>query len=62
MLGLYQLVYLAETYPDLFLDQVRKQTQTEASDREYPFAAVGINITFMLVDVFKLHPQKQRMK
>lgn len=53
MLGMDQLVYFCERYPSLFLEMYRHQQQGE-DGMEYPFCTAGINITYLLVELFRL--------
>jgi len=52
VLGLSNLLYFAEAYPDQFRKIV--QVQAERKERDYPVAVAGINITQMLFDVLKI--------
>jgi len=52
-LSLELLVHFAERHPDKF-EALMKKTHGNRSEWEYPFAAAGVNITFMLVEVLEL--------
>jgi hypothetical protein len=52
-LGLAQLVYFVEHYPHLFRAMARHQQQG-AGGMEYPFCTAGINITFLLLELFEM--------
>ena len=47
------LVYFAEERPDEF-DALMKKRRGNRSEWEYPFAAAGVNITFMLIEILEL--------
>ena len=49
VLGLQNLVYFGEHYPEVFQRLVSKQRK-----RDYPLACAGINVTAMLVDLLRL--------
>lgn len=53
LLSLQLLAYFAETSEAVFLSLMRKEQGTRA-EWEYPFAAAGVNLTFMLVNVLQL--------
>lgn len=53
LLSLRCLVYMAETYPDVYREMVLK-TRGVRSEYEYPFAASYIHMVFSLLDVLKL--------
>lgn len=52
LLGLHNLVYFAETYPDKWKDIVKRNL--ERKEREYPTAVAGINITQSLFDMLNV--------
>jgi len=56
LLGLENLVYMAEHYPELYLGMCKNQQQ--ASEMEYPFATAGINITYLLMGLLHLSPDR----
>ena len=49
VLGLANLVYFGEHYPDVFARLVTAQRK-----RDYPLACAGINVTFMLLELLQL--------
>lgn len=49
VLGLQNLVYFGEHYPDVFARLVTAQRK-----RDYPLACAGINVTFMLLELLQL--------
>lgn len=52
-LSLYLLTYFAEERPEEFV-ALMKKTRGNRSQWEYPFAAAGVNITFMLMEILEL--------
>jgi len=59
VLGLKHLIYFAETYPDTFRAIVDRQKVKALSEigSDYPVAVGGINLTFMLFDIFNAGKQ-----
>jgi hypothetical protein len=53
LLSLACLVYMAETYPDVYRELVLK-TRGVRSEYEYPFAATYIHMVFSLLDALQL--------
>ena len=51
ILSLHNLGYMAEHFPETFDRLMHKRTGTR-SEWEYPFAAAGVNLTFMLSGVW----------
>ena len=49
VLGLHNLLYFGEHFPDVFTRLVNAQRK-----RDYPLACAGINVTFMLLEMLKL--------
>ena len=60
-LALENLNYLAATYPQAF-HRLRHKTQGTRSSWEYPFAVAGVNVTFMLLEVFTLNKDALRLQ
>lgn len=58
-LSLENLLYFAQVYPATFNRLLLKQAG-ERSEWEYPFAAAGINVSFMLIQMLDLHSEKPR--
>ena len=52
--GLENLVYLAERHPHVFKSMMLKLEGTRV-EWEYPFAAAGLNLTYMLSELLELH-------
>ena len=51
ILGLTNLVYFGEHYPDVFRRLVSAQGK-----RDYPLACAGINVTSMLLELLRIEP------
>ncbi|KAJ3669005.1 hypothetical protein LUZ60_010955 [Juncus effusus] len=58
-ISLENLIYFAKTYPDSFQRLLHKK-DGERSKWEYPFAAAGINISFMLAQMLDFQSGKPR--
>ncbi|KAL6513545.1 hypothetical protein OROGR_021031 [Orobanche gracilis] len=58
-ISLENLLYFARNFPKSFQDLLRKQEGNRAL-WEYPFAAGGVNITFMLIQMLDLEAVKPR--
>ncbi|KAL3327040.1 hypothetical protein AABB24_037632 [Solanum stoloniferum] len=52
-ISLENLIFFAKTYPESFRNLLHKRNGNR-SEWEYPFAVAGINISFMLVQMFDL--------
>ena len=52
ILGLANLVYFGEHYPDVFTRLVEKQRK-----RDYPLACAGINVTSLLLDLLRMRDE-----
>ena len=52
LLGLSNLVYFGEAYPDVFSRLVAAQRK-----RDYPLACAGINVTSMLIDLLRMRDE-----
>jgi ELMO domain-containing protein len=57
LLGLYNLIYIAENHPVIFRRIVKEQSSRE--DNDYPVAVTGISITQLLFTLFKIGEDKQ---
>jgi len=57
LLGLQNLLYFAEIYPEIFRKIVT--VQAERKERDYPVAVAGINITQMLYELFLINQEDQ---
>lgn len=57
LLGLYNLIYIAENHPVIFRRIVKEQSSRE--DNDYPVAVTGISITQLLFTLFKIGEEKQ---
>ncbi|KAF5832807.1 ELMO/CED-12 family-domain-containing protein [Dunaliella salina] len=55
VLGLQNLLYMAENHPDTFRVLLNKSNGPRA-DWEYPFACAGTNLTFVLAESLELKP------
>ncbi|XP_051138722.1 uncharacterized protein LOC127256648 [Andrographis paniculata] len=53
-ISLENLIFFAKAYPEAFQKLLHKR-DGDRSEWEYPFAAAGINISFMLVQMLDLH-------
>lgn len=53
IMGLKHLLYYAETYPDRFRTLVKCQAERPVKN-QYPVAAVGINISQLLISIFNI--------
>ncbi|KAF3330652.1 ELMO domain-containing protein C-like isoform X3 [Carex littledalei] len=60
-ISLENLIYFARTYPESFQRLLHKQDGVR-SEWEYPFAAAGINISFMLAQMLELHSGRPTTK
>jgi len=58
--GLDNLLYLSESYPQLW-HQLLHKTQGSRAQWEYPFAVAGLNLTFMLGELLELHGNKGKV-
>lgn len=58
-ISLENLLFFGKNYPKSFQDLLRKQEGNRAM-WEYPFAVAGVNITFMLIQMFDLQAVKPR--
>lgn len=58
ILGLQNLLYLANTHPRHFQVLLHKINGTRAA-WEYPFACAGTNLTFMLAEALELKPDNR---
>jgi len=52
-MSLENLIYFARNYPDSFHRLLHK-TEGKRAEWEYPFAAGGVNISYMLVQMLDL--------
>ena len=59
VMGLDNLVFLSQRYPGVYMKLLDK-SEGQRSDWEYPFSAAGMNVTFMLVDVFGIREAARR--
>mmetsp|Transcript_18983 Transcript_18983/g.53175 ORF Transcript_18983/g.53175 Transcript_18983/m.53175 type:complete len:290 (-) Transcript_18983:252-1121(-) len=58
MLGLQNLLYMAENHPSTFQVLLHKTDGTRA-EWEYPFACAGTNLTFVLAESLELKPSNR---
>lgn len=52
LLALHSLIYLGETYPEQAQQMLLKHQANKKNN--YPFAIVGVNLTLLLAELFKL--------
>ncbi|KAL3632317.1 hypothetical protein CASFOL_025301 [Castilleja foliolosa] len=58
-ISLENLLFFARTYPAAFHRLLLKE-DGERAKWEYPFAAAGVNVSFMLIQMLDLHSEKPR--
>jgi hypothetical protein len=56
LLALHSMIYLGETYPEQALQMLRANQANRKNN--YPFAIVGVNLTLLLAELFKLRDPK----
>ena len=61
LLSLHNLIWLA-THERGVYDRLLRKTDGTRSDREYPFAAAGVNVTHALCDELQLRPTRRHTR
>ncbi len=60
IMGLRHLLYIAETHTSRFQKIVKGQMEKEKTEEQYPVCAVGINLSQMMMKLFRAEDEGNR--